>query len=205
MTDRVVSCGKTARYKNISRQYKVNENVLIAFGGDHADFQWLQNVIERQVLEWKRFDQTIGPKALHGYLTSLLYARRSRMNPIWNTLVVAGIEEEEKNNKESKTPFIGVITQKGCAYQVKHVATGMGAYLLNQAVEDEWRKKGDNLTLEEAKAVLRKAVELTIYHDCVADNDFEIGAVDAENGVTLGQKETVIGNWEIAETNCQYE
>lgn len=34
------------------------------------------------------------------------------MNPIWNTLIVAGIEDEEKNNKETSSPFIGVITQK---------------------------------------------------------------------------------------------
>ncbi|CAD6190978.1 unnamed protein product [Caenorhabditis auriculariae] len=205
MTDRVVSYGKTARYKNVSRQYKVNDNVLVAFGGDHADFQWLQNVIERQALFWKRFDQEIGPKALHGYLTSLLYARRCKMNPLWNTLIVAGIEEEEKNNKETSTPFIGVITQKGCAYQVKHVATGIGAMLLNQAVEDSWRKKGGDITRAEAEAVLKKALELTIYHDCTADNDFEIGSVDSEDGVNLGKEETIIGDWSIAETNCQYE
>ena len=86
------------------------------------------------------------------------------MNPLWNTLIVAGIEEVD----EVKQPFIGVITQvgsceafsgfeleltlvgsvfiqiafqKGVAYTVKHVATGLGAMLLNQAVEDEFRKK----------------------------------------------------------------
>lgn len=30
---------------------------------------------------------------------------------------------------------------QGVAYQTKHVATGIAAMLLNQAVEDEWRKK----------------------------------------------------------------
>ncbi|KIH58919.1 hypothetical protein ANCDUO_10862 [Ancylostoma duodenale] len=124
MTDRVVSYGKTARYKNVSRQYKVNNNIIVAFGGDHADFQWLQNVIERQ----------------------------------------------------------------GVAYQTKHVATGIAAMLLNQAVEDEWRKKGEKLTRPEAEAILRKALELTIYHDCCADNDFELGVVDAEDGVILGKQ-----------------
>ncbi|KAK6054660.1 peptidase, T1 family [Cooperia oncophora] len=193
MTDRVVSYGKTARYKNVSRQYKVNNNMIIAFGGDHADFQWLQNVIERQVgWYWhaKMIGQDLSPKALHGFLTSLMYARRTRMNPLWNTLVVAGVEDEEKNNKETSVPFIGVITQKGVAYQTKHVATGIAAMLLNQAVEDEWKKKvkGEKLTRLEAEALVRKALELTIYHDCCADNDFEVGVVDAEEGVTLGRQ-----------------
>ncbi|KAJ1373206.1 hypothetical protein KIN20_035555 [Parelaphostrongylus tenuis] len=200
MTDRVVSYGKTARYKNVSRQYKVNNNIIIAFGGDHADFQWLQNVIERQVLEWKMIGQDLSPKALHGYLTTV-----HRMNPLWNTLVVAGIEDEEKNNKETSTPFIGVITQKGVAYQTKHVATGIAAMLLNQVVEDEGRKKSDKMTRAEAESILRKALELTLYHDCCADNDFELGVVDADDGVILGKQETIIGEWSIAETNCQYE
>ncbi|KAK6046237.1 hypothetical protein COOONC_16256, partial [Cooperia oncophora] len=60
--------------RNVSRQYKVNNNMIIAFGGDHADFQWLQNVIERQVLAWKMIGQDLSPKALHGFLTSLMYA-----------------------------------------------------------------------------------------------------------------------------------
>ncbi|VDN26009.1 unnamed protein product [Cylicostephanus goldi] len=77
--------------------------------------------------------------------------------------------------------------------------------LLNQVVEDEWRKKGDKLSRAEAEAVLRKTLELTIYHDCTADNDFELGVVDADDGVVLGKQETIIGDWSIAETNCQYE
>lgn len=50
-----------------------------------------------------------------------------------------------------------------------------------------WIVQGEKLTRAEAEAVLRKAQELTIYHDCCADNDFELGVVDAEDGVILGK------------------
>uniref|UniRef100_F1L8X9 Proteasome subunit beta n=1 Tax=Ascaris suum TaxID=6253 RepID=F1L8X9_ASCSU len=202
MTDRVVSYGKMARYKHVSRQYRVNDNVVVAFGGDHADFQWLQNVIERQRCMLRAYDENadLSPRMLHAYLTSLLYYRRTRMNPIWNTLIVGGLQKE---NDEMK-PFIGVITQRGVAYRAQSVATGMGAMLLNQAVETEFRKVGGRLSKDEAKALLRKCLELTVYHDCVADNEFEISTVD-KDGVTLGKPEFITGNWDIAEYNCDYE
>lgn len=35
---------------------------------------------------------------------------------------------------------------------------------------------------------MRKALELTIYHDCTADNDFEVGVVDTDEGVIQGRQ-----------------
>ncbi|TKR96912.1 hypothetical protein L596_010861 [Steinernema carpocapsae] len=206
MTDRVVSYGKTARYKNISRQYRVNDYCVVAFGGDHADFQWLQNVIERQEAEIKTYDQNarMTPKALHAYLTSLMYYRRSRMNPLWNTLVVAGMQPEPMDYATRK-PFIGVITQRGVAYKATSVATGMGAMLLNQAIETDVRAKSGDLDEAGAVEILRKCMELTIYHDCVADDTFDVTTVSNAEGVKFQKPETIVGNWEIAESNCQYE
>ncbi|GMR53333.1 hypothetical protein PMAYCL1PPCAC_23528 [Pristionchus mayeri] len=200
MSDTVVSYGKSARYKNVTRQYKVNDRVIVAFSGDHADFHTLQNIIERQVAKWAVVGQKLNPSALFYFLTSLMYSSRCRMNPFWNTLIVAGWEENEEGGK----PFLGHITQKGVAFEAKHTATGIASHLLTQVIEDETR---DKTTLNRAKAesILRRAVELSIYHDCLADNEFEIGVVGKTEKASVQPQKPIIGDWSIAETNCQYE
>jgi len=209
VADRLASYGKTARYKGVSRIYRLNSSTMIGFGGDHADFQFIQNLIQRRAHDYKAMcgdpDAELAPKAVHSYLTALLYYRRSRFNPLWNTLVVVGMQPEEDGEKK---PFIGIVTLKGVAYEPKYVATGLGAMLLQQSLETEVRKKmGNNaekLTKDEATALLRKSMELVYLHDCLAHNEFEIGLVTADEA-TVGAPEQIVGNWEMAETNCNYE
>jgi 20S proteasome subunit beta 7 len=91
-SDRSVFYGKMERIRNSTRQYCVNPYCLVVFSGDFADFQWLQNLIERKQMDLQQGNrkQYLKPKMVHSILTTLFYQRRSKMNPIWNTIVVCG-------------------------------------------------------------------------------------------------------------------
>lgn len=39
---------------------------------------------------------SLGPKELHNYLARVMYDRRNKFNPLWNSLVLAGIKNGEK-------------------------------------------------------------------------------------------------------------
>lgn len=36
------------------------------------------------------------PKAIHSWLTRAMYSRRSKMNPLWNTMVIGGYADGER-------------------------------------------------------------------------------------------------------------
>jgi 20S proteasome subunit beta 7 len=52
VADRLASYGKTARYKGVSRIYRLNSSTMIGFGGDHADFQFIQNLVQRRAYDF---------------------------------------------------------------------------------------------------------------------------------------------------------
>jgi hypothetical protein len=39
---------------------------------------------------------SLGPKEVHNYLTRVMYNRRNKFNPLWNSLVLGGVKKGEK-------------------------------------------------------------------------------------------------------------
>lgn len=48
-TDILGSYGSLARYRNLERVMKVNDNIILGAGGDYADYQCLKSHIERKM------------------------------------------------------------------------------------------------------------------------------------------------------------
>ena len=77
------------------------------------------------------------PKGIHTMLTRTMYRRygscnprssrsnalfrRSKMNPLWNTLLVAGLQDG--------APFLGFVDKIGVAYEETAIATGFGLHI----------------------------------------------------------------------------
>ena len=72
-------------------------------------------------------------QALHCWLTRVLYNRRSKFDPLWNVILVAGMQDGE--------PYLGFVNLQGTAYTDDIMATGMGVDLclpvMRKAVEDK--------------------------------------------------------------------
>eukprot|EP00954_Amorphochlora_amoebiformis_P001635 128587-Amorphochlora_amoeboformis.AAC.1 len=95
MSDTLASYGSMARYKSVQRICKVNETTLIGASGEYSDFQYLKDLVEE--LTDEEFDEDDGasmsPKEIHSYLSRVMYNRRSKIDPLYNFVCVAGFKE----------------------------------------------------------------------------------------------------------------
>ncbi|CAH2056379.1 unnamed protein product, partial [Iphiclides podalirius] len=187
--DTLGSYGSLARFRDCPRVLKVNDLILLGSGGDYADYQYLRDIIEQKIID----EQCIGdglqlkPKSLYCWLTRVLYNKRSKMDPLWNNYVVAGIQDGE--------PFLGAVDKLGTAYEDATIATGMGAYMATPLLRDALEK--GPLDEESAKALARKCMEVLFYRDARSFPRYQLGVVTAD-GVIVEDPVELKHDWTLA-------
>lgn len=196
--DRLGSYGSLARFRGISRVMKVNDRTVMAAGGDYADFQFLHDVVEQRVIDEECLDDGISytPKALHSWLTRVMYNRRSRFNPLWNTVVVGGLENDG-------SVYLGTVNMIGIAFQNEAIATGFGAHLALPILRDALEKK-PKLTAAEAKELIAKCMEVLFYRDARSFDEFEMAIITSQ-GTEVVSPIPVKSNWELGHQIKGYE
>jgi 20S proteasome alpha/beta subunit len=51
----------------------------------------------------------LGPTEIYEYLSRVMYSRRSKMNPLWNSLVVGGLKADGERSVTYSTELVGVL------------------------------------------------------------------------------------------------
>ncbi|XP_072173606.1 proteasome subunit beta type-4-like [Diadema setosum] len=195
--DMLGSYGSLARFRNISRVSKVNDNTVISGAGDYADFQYLTEILEQKIIDDECLNDghSFTPKALFSWLTRVMYNRRTNFNPLWNAFVLGGF-----HNGES---FLGIVDKIGVAYESPHVASGFGAYVALPLLREAY-EKNNSMTEQEARAVMERCLKVLFYRDARSFNRYEI-AVVTEKGVTIDPPASSQTNWDIAPMVEGYE
>jgi len=196
--DMLGSYGSLARYPNVSRLIQVDDKTVVFASGDYADYQYLKEEMERLSIENDIEDDghSMSSKSIFSYLRLLMYYRRNKFNPIWNTLAVGGYNDGK--------PFLGYVDKIGSAYEENSLATGYGAYIARPLIEKAIEEKGRQLTKVEAVKLLIECLKILYYRDARSINKFEI-AVITEDGVTVESNMTADTNWDIAHYVKGYE
>lgn len=135
---------------------------------------------------------TLNAKNLHTYLSKIFYKRRSDFKPLWNQVLVAGLDGEDK-------PFLASADLLGTTFSSPSLATGFGAHLaqplLRKIVPDE--EAASKLSLQSALEAVKQCLNVLFYRDARSIDRYSI-AVVTKSGIDLKENEKLDNqNWSL--------
>lgn len=195
--DTLGSYGSLARFKNVSRLMKVNDTAVLGGGGDYADFQHISDVLRQKVINEECLNDgfCFSPKSVFSWLSRVLYNRRSDFNPLWNTIVVGGLENGE--------PFLGYVDKLGISFETDTAASGYGAYIALPLMREAY-EKNSNMTELQAKEILDRCLKVLYYRDARSWNRYEF-AVVTKDGARVEGPFSSQTDWSIGDMIKGYE
>ncbi|KAI8965256.1 proteasome endopeptidase complex, beta subunit [Daldinia sp. FL1419] len=194
--DNLASYGSLARFTDVKRIRTFADTSLVGFGGDVSDMQYLDRHLTELGIDeaYQQTAHTLNARSLHKYLSKLLYHRRSKFDPLWNHLLVAGLDEEGK-------PFLAAADLLGTTFSSPSLATGFGSMLaqpiMRKYVPDE--ESVANVTREQAVEVVRECMKVLFYRDARSLDSYSL-AVVTKDGIELSETEKLENqSWAFAD------
>lgn len=188
--DTLASYGSLARFYSIERMKKIGDWTAIGGSGEYSDFQHLiKSLEELDTEDFCRDDgRRLHPEEIYSYLCRVMYQRRNKGDPYWNSLVVAG-HRDGKN-------FLGYVDLVGTCYTDDYVTTGYGSHLALPLIRKAWRP---DLTLEEATKLITDCMRVLFYRDARASNKIQITTLNQQGVHISAPVELATYNWDSGE------
>lgn len=171
--DNLGSYGSLLRFTNMERLLRVGKETIVGISGDISDMQHLERLLEELETTEEVYDNDGGHNLraphVHEYLSKVLYNRRSKMNPLWNALVVGGFNDDG-------TPFLKYVDLLGVTYGSSAISTGFGSHLavplLRQLVPSD--PDYENVTEEQARNAIVNCMRVLFYRDARSLDKFSL-------------------------------
>jgi len=190
--DNLASYGSLARFKDVQRLHCVGNHTVIGAGGDMSDFQYIQSILEEIMTdEFTAQDgHTLGPAEIHEYMSQVMYARRSKLNPLWNSIIIGGVKDGKQ--------FLSYVDLLGTTYSASTIATGYGAHIAQPLLRKAVEGREHILTADDARKILEDSMRVLYYRDARSLNKFSIATVTAA-GPSISESRQMDTEWAFAE------
>jgi 20S proteasome subunit beta 7 len=185
VADMLGSYGSMARFKDIPRLKQCGDSTVVGAGGDLSDFQYIQDLLEELMEEDAVYEDGVKltTKSIHSYVSRVMYNRRSKMDPLWNSLVVGGYSNGQG--------FLATCDLMGTQFEDDIIATGYGGHLALPLMREAVQKWGTAMTLEQAQTTLENCMRVLWYRDCRASNKMTFAKI-TEAGVEISPEPVVL-------------
>ncbi|TLS24127.1 hypothetical protein PpBr36_08822 [Pyricularia pennisetigena] len=196
--DNLASYGALARFSSTHRLRSFANSSVVGFGGDVSDMQYLDRHLTELAIDeayanpadettesssGASRDSSLNAQNLHKYLSKLLYGRRNKFDPLWNQILVAGLDADDK-------PFLASADLLGTTFSAPALASGYGSMLaipiMRRAAGSE--EEAAKLSRDEAVAVVKECMKVLFYRDARSSDSYSL-AVVTKDGVELSTDE----------------
>jgi len=166
--DTLASYGSLSRFVDFRRIVSTGDFTLVGADGDMSDFQHVEKILKELEVEDKCVGDGIthSPKEIWSCLTRVLYYRRSRMNPLWNNLVIGGFSDGK--------PFLGTTDKIGTSYECDFVATGIGLHMAMPILRRRWT---EDMSEADARSLAEDCMRTLFYRDTRTINRISFATV----------------------------
>ncbi|TPX15631.1 uncharacterized protein E0L32_004329 [Thyridium curvatum] len=202
--DNLASYGSLARFTDTKRLRSFADTALVGFGGDVSDMQYLDRHLTELAVDEAYANPTSSPDDaaantlsaanLHKYLGKLFYSRRSKFDPLWNQVLVAGLDDDGE-------PFLASADLRGTTFSSPSLATGFGSALAQPIMRRYAATEEDaaQLTREQAVDVIKECMKVLYYRDARSLDTYSIGVVTKEGVEIKTDEKLEQQSWAFAE------
>jgi len=169
-TDKRASMGYFIASKTSEKVYPIQDHLWMTTAGGVADLQYLVDVLraETTIYQLAHDNKPIQVKSAGKMISNILYS--NKMYPYQVGLMLGGVTEEEG-------PLLLSISAYGSILKQEFYAVGSGQNFSFGVLEAKYK---DNLTVEEGKEIIKKAVTSSIVRDIGSGNGIDIVVIKKE-------------------------
>jgi proteasome beta subunit len=169
-TDKRATMAYFIASKISEKVYEVQSHLWITTAGTVADTQYLVDVLraETTLYQLAHENKPIPVKSAAKLLSNILY--QNKMYPFQVGLILGGVTEEEGPTLLDISAYGSILPQNFCA-------VGSGQNFSYGVLEAKYK---DNLTIEEGKEIVKKAVSSSIIRDMASGNGIDIVVIKKE-------------------------
>lgn len=166
-TDKRASMAYFVASKTSEKLYRIQDHLYITTAGGVADNQYLVDVLraETTIFQLAHEGKPILVKSAGKLLSNILYA--NKMFPYEVGLILGGVTESEG-------PTLLDIGAYGSILKEKFCAVGSGQNFSYGVLEAKYK---DNLSAEEGKEIVKKAITSSIIRDMASGNGIDLAVI----------------------------
>lgn len=188
--DTLGSYGRMARFTDFKRIHKIGTLTLMATSGELSDLQKLLDTTESMQRDDTLLNDGISRDASewHTLLTRMCYSQRKKIDPYYNLFAIGGLDSKG-------VPYLGYTDYFGTSFKENYVCTGFGHHLALPIIRRKYR---EDMTVEEAQALIQECMRVLYYRDCRASRNYTMVTLHQGQIDGLEEVRKVVGDWSVA-------